>query len=310
MKFCFVLILLFISGLSHAFETKILKVKNSFLTYLQNHPDEKSSEIEHAIITVTGSERNTSTYLNSMDALTKRLKVNDKTVVIAPSFKIGGDEIAPGEVYYTYEGWWIGDKSLKGDVSSFEVIDELLMLLDDDNNFPHLKTITLTGHSAGGHLVQRFALGSDTDKKLEARIKFVVANPGTYAYLNERRWINNELQIPERPACAYNNYKYGLDKLNSYMSQRSVSEMVESFLQKDVTYFIGEADIGEVEMSCESVFQGKTRYERGVKFKAFLDADFRHHAHELVTVPGIGHTQHGMYNSKEAQGVVFENILE
>ncbi len=305
----YLLLLLFVSY-AHAFETKQLKIGNSFLEYLQNHPDSKAADIEHAIITVSGSERNSSTYLNSMNAITRRLNVNQKTLVIAPSFKIQGDPVARGELYYSYEGWWIGDQSLRGNISSFETIDRMLLELADKRKFPKLKSIVLTGHSAGGHLVQRYALGSNIEEKVSVEINYVVANPGTYAYLNNRRWIGQELGVPVNPGCAYNRYKYGLDNLNQYMARHNIRERIERFLQKDVTYFLGEADIGTVEMSCESIFQGTTRYERGLKFKAFLDEDYPQHSHELVTVPAVGHTQHGMYNSPEAERVVFEGIVE
>lgn len=309
MKFIIYLFLCLFALQAFAVETKRLVIRHAFLEYLQNHADEQARLIEHAIITVSGSERNSDTYLNSISGIARRLQVDAKTLVIAPSFKISGDQISQNELFYSYEGWWIGDQSLAGNTSSFEAIDRLILELTNKDKYPNLKSIVLTGHSAGGHLVQRYALGSDIENKIDVKIKYIVANPGTYAYLNARRWQDDRLVVPSNPACAYNNYKYGLDNLNVYMNRRAKPVMVETFLEKDVTYFLGEADIGEVEMTCESRFQGTTRYERGLKFKAFLDQDYQSHQHNIVTVPNIGHTQYGMYNSEEGKHLLFEDIL-
>jgi hypothetical protein len=85
--------------------------------------------------------------------------------------------------------------------------------------------------------------------------------------------------------------------------------MINTYLRRDVTYFLGDKDIGKVEQSCEAQVQGATRFERGKKFKAFLDAEFKQHQHDLVIVPEVGHSQHGMYNSREAEDVIFKEAL-
>jgi hypothetical protein len=311
MKSFITFFLLCLVSVVHALEVKKLELNSAFLTYYQNHQDSVSPNIENLIITVSGSERNAETYLKTMDAITKKLQVNEKTLIIAPHFKINGDVIAAKEMVYSYEGWWIGDQTLLPNKlnSSFDSIDVLIKKYSDKKRFPKLKNVILTGHSAGGHLVQRFALGTRLNEaKLGVNIKFVVSNPGTYVYLNDKRWKNDELKVPLRPSCQYNRYKYGLDNLNPYMSRTTISLMIESYLKRDVTYFLGEKDVGNVEQSCEAQFQGANRFVRGRNFKAFMDQEFPRHGHEMVVVPGIGHTQHGMYNSREAEETIFRDL--
>eukprot|EP00658_Telonema_sp_P-2_P030013 TRINITY_DN2273_c0_g6_i1.p1 TRINITY_DN2273_c0_g6~~TRINITY_DN2273_c0_g6_i1.p1 ORF type:complete len:513 (+),score=106.17 TRINITY_DN2273_c0_g6_i1:83-1621(+) len=90
-------------------------------------------------------------------------------------------------------------------VSSFAVIDQMVALLNNTRLFPNLKMISLVGHSAGAQVVQRYALSTHYLPPMEIKnasevmpgeitirpeldIRFVVANPSSWAYLDERRW--------------------------------------------------------------------------------------------------------------------------
>lgn len=292
------------------FEQKLVIDHSQFLYYSSLELNKNLDEIEHIIITVSGSERNANTYADTMINLTKKLGVDKKTLVIAPYFKITTDTRVDNELTYSYEGWWIGDQAVSGgDVSSFKVMDELIFNISNPMMLPNLKSIVLTGHSAGGHLVQRYALGSSLDLSNQGiKLKYVVANPGTYAYLNAKRPTDNGFEIPVNPNCAFNRYKYGMEDLNLYMSQMDQDQMIDRYLKRDVTYFIGEKDIGEVESTCEANYQGMNRYQRGLNFKNFLDLEYSSHQHHLVTVHNVGHTQYGMYFSSESLNVIFADI--
>ena len=103
------------------------------------------------------------------------------------------------------------------------------MKISDKTNFPNLKEIVITGHSAGGQLAQHYAVGSALDQTYpEIHFRYVVANPGSYLYLTKKRPFKG----PAR--CAYNDYKFGLDNLNPYMSKRPAAQMISDYLKKDV----------------------------------------------------------------------------
>jgi pimeloyl-ACP methyl ester carboxylesterase len=75
-------------------------------------------------------------------------------------------------------------------LSSFDAIDSILARLADRSVFPNLAHIVLAGHSAGGQIVQRYAVvGTGTDKltALGVRVRYVVANPSSYAYFSRER---------------------------------------------------------------------------------------------------------------------------
>lgn len=282
--------------------------KKTFSFYTNHNIKTSNSLIEKAIITIHGSVRNADTYFKSVWGLSKKFNVEEKTIVISPKFKISGDQRLPNEIVYSYEGWWIGNDSLRAKISSFSVIDHFIKLLSNKNKFPKLKELIITGHSAGGHLVQRLALGSVEDLNInDLNIKYVVANPGTYAYLNAYRPVGHMPGVFEVPnvRCNYNAWKYGLASLNNYMKRYPIKGLIDNYLQRDVTYFLGENDIGQVEQNCMASIQGPTRYARGKNFKDHLDQFFPSNKHDIVIVPGVGHTQYGMYNSEAGKKLLF-----
>lgn len=190
-------------------------------------------------------------------------------------------------------------------VTSFDLMDHIVGLLSDKNNFPNLKEIVLTGHSAGGQLVQRYAGGTDIDTKYaHVNFRFVVANPGSYMYLSQNR------PVKLRVNCGQNDYKFGLDNRNEYMDRINKQKLIAQYTARQVIYFLGEADnVAEgIDQTCPAQYQGKTRIERGKLFKAQLDKENPGHKHIIQTVPGVGHTQYGMYTSEIGQKLLFQKL--
>ncbi|MBC7693090.1 MAG: hypothetical protein H7222_15105 [Methylotenera sp.] len=272
----------------------------------QAHPN-----VEQALLIIHGSEGNADRYFKTGMAVASQIGKSDTTVVIAPRFKVQTDRPGPTEFSFTDEGWIRGDAALNDSkFGSFDIVDSLLILLSDRLNFPHLKSIVVTGHSAGGQLTQRFAIGSSVEDSLkEIRIRYLVVNPGSFAYLNGDRRVSSTLfAIPAGTGnCRYNAYKYGLENLNAYESRTPVAEAIPRYLARDIVYLTGEQDVltDGLDNSCEAELQGHTRHERSLNFRAFLDQDYPAHRHSLLTVPGIGHSEWGMYTSTQAKQLLF-----
>jgi pimeloyl-ACP methyl ester carboxylesterase len=289
-----------------------------YFSYATNFElNQVNTEIEQAIIVVHGSALNFETYFKTMQTLANQQKLDRSTLVIAPHYRTNTESpLAPAnELLWTDEGWLRGDPALNlKKLSAFQVIDQFIELLENKNNFPKLKTIILTGHSAGGQLTQRYAVGTEIDfKHPTTRFRFIVANPGSYVYLSDKRLSSNEPGIfstPKNPGCAYNDYKYGMDNPNAYMKQVPKDRAVKNNLNRDVTYLLGEQDtlIEDFDLTCPALLQGPYRYLRGINFKASLDFEFPGHSHQLISVPGVGHTQWGMYASPLGVESIFSHI--
>ena len=290
-------------------QIKTLRMGSHFFTYLANQADleKPNPQITTAVIVLHGSMLNTFTYFSSIVMVADKLGKTKETLVLAPSFKTK-ITLPPSrqELSWTDEGWLRGDESDQNPtLSSFDVIDALISKIANPLLYPHLKSIVLTGHSAGGQLTQRYALSSTLDSRLPGiHLRYLVLNPGSYTYLNERRPVP-----PKRGCRMFNDYKYGLNDLNAYFKRTPLQSLVTSYLQKEVVYFLGEADTDEpsIDQSCEAQSQGRYRLQRGKFFKTYLDQEFPGHAHQIVTAPGVIHSQRAMYVSPQGIKLLFPN---
>lgn len=307
MKITFLLFSLLFSTLSLAQPVeKSLTFQGSAFSYYSNYPlEEKNEKIEQLIIVIHGSERNADGYFSSVSSNLRKLEKTENTLLISPHFKEPRDIQLPGELTWTSEGWIKGDQSLtNASVSSFEIIENFIRLSVNKDLFPSLKRVVITGHSAGGQLTQRFALGSKLEENLAGpTFRYIVANPGSYAYLTKTRAV----ALPEGKNCEYNNFKHGLDKLNPFMSQSSVEEIRARYVQRDVVYLIGEQDIitKDLDNTCADAVQGMNRLIRAFNFKEILDREFPENRHEIHKVPGVGHSQWLIYTSEIGKSALF-----
>src|SRR3954470_14409557 len=122
-------------------------------------------------------------------------------------------------------------------------------------------------------------------------------NPGSYVYLNARRWSKGSLRRlrpREIRACPdYNIYRYGLkERPTSVFSSRRAT-VLRTYLASRMTYLLGEADTvrdSTMDTSCAAYWEGKNRFQRGSRFFRALRAMPRSaRRHHLVTVPGVAH---------------------
>ena len=97
--------------------------------------------------------------------------------------------------------------STKTSISSYGAMDVLLETLCNKNNYPNLEQIIVAGHSAGGQFVHRWGLSSDSwcfgdsyngdtnDYDNLPSIRVVAANPRSYAYLDNRRYLPSDTDM-------------------------------------------------------------------------------------------------------------------
>ncbi|MCA9696278.1 MAG: hypothetical protein KC431_02050, partial [Myxococcales bacterium] len=127
-----------------------------------------------------------------------------KIAIIAPIFQRSGDwqpftDADPAVWTWPNSDFATGGEADEGrgkhgavkaePVSSFQVLDEFLRV--GLTKFPNLKQIVIVGHSAGAQAVHRYALlGVGIHERVAAQgvaLRYVVANPGMYAFPLRRR---------------------------------------------------------------------------------------------------------------------------
>jgi len=294
-----------------------------------------ASSVHHAVIVIHGTNRDADNYYDSMiDAAFKGRSLNTAHLIMAPQFLVESDmtahNLTPDILFWTSAGWKQGDLSLStanfpipAKMSSFAVIDSIVLRLA--KTYANLDTIVVAGHSAGGQLVQRFAAGSPLDSLITQEygvaMRYITANPSSYVYMNgERRLYDytDQFAMPTAQQIAfcsdYDDYKYGLQKLNGYMESVGVDRIREQYKTKNVIYLLGENDINPNDASLDdtppAMFQGAYRLERGIIYVNYL----RHfygpeiaNSHIRVIVPGVAHDNYAMFNSKCGVKYIFNS---
>ncbi len=271
--------------------------------------DAREDEVTSAIVVIHGVLRNPGEYFANMVEAARRAGRLRDTLVVAPHFQEIDDKPGSDELWWK-SGWKQGDDSVSPgpSASTFDFLDELVRKISDGKRFPKLKRIVVTGHSAGGQFESRYAAGTSVETELHGvTVVHLIANPSTYLYLNGLRKKEGRFETPAPGCDDYDEYLYGMEKRNRYMSRSSAAELAENLRRKDITIFIGREDTGTdyLDMSCGANLQGKNRYERGVIYHDYLSTQFAPPRLRLVVVPGVGHDNGLMYGSKEGVALLF-----
>jgi len=285
--------------------------------YYSNHPLAARDEgISRAVIVIHGSGRKVEDYFAS---IVENVPASSdpsrdwrrKTIIVAPYFQEKGDARDRKT-----EAWWKGDwvtGGNSGGVSSYAVIDTLVARLRN-GAFPNLKWVVITGHSAGGQFVQRYAAFTDIDLQPEpngALVKFVPSNPSSYLYLNEYRYdaALKEWVIPHgKKSKGYDEFKYGLEDLADYAEARGADWARTHLPKRRVELLAGTADVvadQSFDDSKQAMWQGRSRYQRAQLFNAFMDEFFSPNQFRITPVPGVGHDHRQIYASTQAKNALY-----
>ena len=194
------------------------------IPYCRNYSlDAPNSSIERAVIVIHGVDRNAVDYyklcINGCCHGERFERDNHYCTSVPASGRcdLNGQDV----VFWANdgEGWSRGDHSCTGDgtcggsgagtISSFTVIDRILETLSDRVKFPNLTRIVITGHSAGGQFVNRFAGGSQAEGQLKRKhinVRYIVSNPSSYLYFSKERWDDKsdkrlfQYKVPDQAA--------------------------------------------------------------------------------------------------------------
>jgi hypothetical protein len=302
------------------------------IPYNHSQPlDVLNTDVTRVIVAVHGIERTAVSTYNDVLAAAQAAGADGTTLIIAPQFLNESDitTYSLGNDYlYWNSPWRDGARSSSttghpraARVSSFTVIDDLLTSIADSGNFPNLNTVIVSGHSAGGQLVQHYAASSAVETHLSGdlglSVRYVAMNPGSYLYLDRNRWdpVSGTFTVPTGTP-GYNNYPYGLDNVSpteySYVAAVDPVTIQAQYGQRQVIYILGEQDLGtdhNLDTSPPAMLQGANRFERGSLFFAYLQdyygpgvLDYQ----TLETVPGVGHDSTLMYASAPAANWLFD----
>ena len=273
------------------------------------------AKIERVLIVIHGRLRNAETYRKSGEIAAELAGQTANTLVIAPQFLNESDVSLyslPASVLRWQGNDWMGGglSTAPNPLSSYAALDEIVGRLSDRKQFPDVKQIVIFGHSGGAQVVQRYALLAQEQPALKAegiRLRYVVANPSSYAYFNEQRPV----AFDHAKCPGFNRWKYGLMDPPIYSGGQTPAQLEGRYVKREVIYLLGQQDTDPqhpaLDKSCAAKAQGAYRLERGKLFFGYL---LRRHPEgvnqRLIEVPGVGHDGNGMLTSPEGQKALFE----
>lgn len=296
-----------------------LMFENLALTLYVSAPlGQPQPDIRRAVVVIHGADGGAESYFRTMTKAAAMAGKTAETLVVAPRFiEQRGGNIPRGQlVWHRPDDWRAGDLSMREvtpRVSSFAVIDRVLARLANAQAFPNLTSIVLAGHSAGAQFVQRYAVAEPQDPAVAGKMRYVVANPSSFLYLDARRpdpARPGSFRVPTNARCEVNRFKYGFEQANAYFQREPPPVMTERYRARRVIYLAGERDTDPnhkmLDRNCAAMAQGAMRFARAESFMAYMDAFYGPHAHRLMTVPGVAHSARGMFQSPRGLAVLFE----
>ena len=277
--------------------------------YYGNASLEGSQDATRAVIIVHGVLRNADTYFETGQILLRRAHASN-TLLIAPQFveseDLQGHDV-PSNTLRWDQNWPGGSDALApAPVSSYAVFDAMLARLADKTRFPKLREVDIIGHSAGGQIVQRYAVvghGPSDVANSGIHVHLVVANPSSYLYFDDTRPYSHA-------NCAnFNHWRYGFIGAPSYV-QGTPAELERRYLTRDVTYMLGTADTNprewDLDKTCAGEAQGPYRFARGKAYIAYVKGLAPHGtAQDYAFVTGVPHDNRGMFPSQCGIAVIF-----
>jgi hypothetical protein len=286
-----------------------LKIDRGSFNYYSSFDLDSSHNIKGAIITVHGATRNGDDYFERMVSVVQELGLEEEIAVIAPLFITLYEKQNDLDWYWNTTSWKWGNQSYMSDlgesVSSFEVVDEVLLKLSNQNQFPSLSQVLITGHSSGAAFTQTYSSTKENNQYENFMIRFAVANSQYFLYPDSSRYSNQGVYVPTN-CNNYDNWPLGFTENNPYIDTLGVENAKRSFLSNKVDYFIGQNDIGTSDMTsgCGYEILGENRYEKTVWFNSYMDISHPENQHNCSIVPDVGHNSAGMFSSE-----IFKNYL-
>ncbi|HEY0779926.1 MAG TPA: alpha/beta fold hydrolase [Gemmatirosa sp.] len=305
------------------------------MIYTTHALDAANPAITRALVMVHGAGRNADHYFATSTAAGFLAGAIDHTIIIAPRYAAGNDPVAPGEVLWPERGdtWRSGGMSpTNATLSSFDLMDELLRRLANKATFPNLARIVVAGHSAGGQFVARYAMANKVHGAIGVEVRYVVANPSSYAWPTAVRPLPvgdadpaTAVQEAVGPAQesvhtgftygpfdstrapGFNRWPAGLERRTGYTAQTSDDDLRKHLVERPTTYLLGQVDVlplGGFDASPNAMAQGPTRRARGEAFVQYIAQTLGAHPAAII-VPECGHNDRCMFTADAVLPVLF-----
>ena len=284
--------------------------------------DGRNEAITRALIVIHGTGRDVDTYFRTAAAAAFLAGALDDTIVISPRFasnngKTCNDRLAADEVNWPCNGnsWRSGGVAAGNEaLTSFDFMDEILRALARKNGFPSLKSIVVSGHSGGGQFVARYQMANRVHDTLGVPVRYVVANPSSYAYPDANRPVAGSEDFKpfgDAASCTdYDRWPYGLQDRGGYSSRVDDAQLKQQLVARPVTYMAGELDTlrgAALDTTCPAMAQGANRRARAQAFAGYIGQSYGAQ-HPFMIVRLCGHSARCMFTADAVLPILFPQL--
>ena len=207
----------------------------SFLTYSSLNTTRqrpRNEDLQRAVIVIHGARRDPQNYhagmIQALQQITDNDEISPDTVsIVAPYFVNDADEgvgYAAGSraLVWNTDEWAGGSNNVlpasSKTISAFEVLDQIIKYYGDQNRFPNINQIVISGHSMGAQMVQRYAAVARTPQQLgvSTPISYYVGDPNSLVWFETSRPLSTG-----KCTGTFNDWREGLANYAAYGSAHS-----------------------------------------------------------------------------------------
>jgi pimeloyl-ACP methyl ester carboxylesterase len=295
----------------------------------------RNDAITRVLVSIHGAGRDADNYFRSTLGAAFLANALDNTLIVAPriaSNEGGGcrDSLATNEISWPCGAWRSGGPAPDMPaVTSFDFLDEILRKVARKETFPNVKAIVVVGHSAGGQVVNRYAMSNQVHDKLGVPVTYIVSNPSSYAWPDSVRPTSAAWELTANPpgyiappppnasafrrfgdardCTIYDQWPYGFRNRTGYSAKQSDEQIRKQLASRPTIYLLVQLDIlplAGFDDSCGAMAQGPTRLARGEAYAKFVNETLGAR-HRVVVVPLCGHNARCMYTANAALPLLF-----
>lgn len=294
-----------------------------FAVYSNSDLRQAGAGVRRAVVLVHGVRRDADRYFGVGQALLQIAQLDaSNTLLLALHFLTPSDKSPDGNIPLWRGDNWMQCQPASGQeaVNSCGVLDGIARYLSTGGRFPALKEIVFIGHSAGGQLMQRYAVLNNTDEALRQagiRVRYVISSPSSYLYLDASRPEGEGFKPVSSILCpGYNNFRYGPDNMVPYGQGLDGEQLFKRYAARDVLYLVGAKDNNPnhrvLDKSCGAALQGTDRLDRHrnyLRYEQFLARKWHTPvARGDMEVPGAGHEAAGIFESADVAAKIFRTV--
>ncbi len=257
-----------------------------------------------AIVLIHGRWGDAQLGLDTVQTIATRL--NLPRLIIAPQLSHGAAG-PPDMLQWPDAKWMAAELAEPSGISSFTVLDTIIAMLSNHAQFPAMRHITLAGHSAGAQLLQRYSVFFES-AACRLPVSFVIANAGSYLYLDPIRPHHGGFAIPDAAQYpGYDDWKYGLQNRPAFLHGPATN-----YAQQNITYLLGALDNDPADPGLDKRPavrpQGESRLARGQNYWRYLTQKFgKALRQQCLIIPQTGHNMAGMFNHPSAAEALFSS---